>query len=823
MNDMTALAFPIDDDSPLVQYSIAFRKKPILLAGGKVVGSSEIATSEIFTGITEALEDDIKWELHVDEADKLDYVVAVSSGVLSGLIDVFFVGEFSLDRAREWGKERIEKIVMKVAHMEGYSGDNLNDAIKTLENNHPLAADGNANDFGGGLHHHFRDFSHHFSIGGLFFSILTQFTGMVVGTNLAGNLIIKPIPESHRQYIGKNFQEKLAFGPIEWFFHMVSDMAGSSGSLMGGTGVPGPLLSFMKELSALPFFKDSVPALKSNSDDMGFRLWVMKLFNGTMLADHDEAGKIIKGTQRRFDLRTEIGILGEVGRQTISVLVNQCVVRGFYFCRRACREIRDLGIHGISDLERIAPEDVLPWGTPAMRRMITVSSGVFTGVDLADAAVRSLRTKEPVTFFLRINYVGVATFVVACVVDIRATRADRHLEEGENPEDAYERSLSDLGCLKLDFQRTRILHSLMRATVEYDIGREKHDRRVLKKKAWLNEWSGRIAETVSLAWAADAGYFIDANELYASIDNLLRSEEDDSWFWLVAMEAIRFKAYIPLHGDNDKSYKGLKVSSDYFGDVFCKRQHTVDIKGLHKLDKAIGGTRSRLDGTVTKRIVGAAGTVVVVVATGGLAFYFAPAIAPILAAALGAEAATLSGAALTSASLAFLGGGAIAVGGAGMAGGTMLIVGGGALLGAVGCSGISTVTSMALATDGGYVLDECAKLVTFCREVLINRYGDLTSVAGIYSVLNQRIVELEVEIEAIKRGVSDDEIPADNDDEIDDKEEISPKKMIKVLNRSLKFMRHSSDEIAKAIRTAPKKQLVLPRMTVKGSGPVEIS
>ena len=141
----------------------------------------------------------------------------------------------------------------------------------------------------------------------------------------------------------------------------------------------------------------------------------------------------------------------------------------------------------------------------------------------------------------------------------------------------------------------------------------------------------------------------------------------------------------------------------------------------------------------------------------------------------------------------------------------MLIAGGGALIGAVGGSGVSAATSMALATNGSYVLDECAKLVAFCEEVLIGRYGDLASVAEIHAALNQRIVELEVEIEAIKRGVPDDEVPEDDDDETDDKEEISPKKMIKILSRSRKFMRRSSDELAKALRAASKKRKALPQ------------
>lgn len=792
------------DENPLVQYEIAFPRKPLLLGsvGGGDVGT--ITSGEVYAGVTETLDDHIEWEPHVDEADKLDYIVAVSSGVLAGLIDLFYVGAFSLDRASEWGKEQIDQVVKKVARIEGCQGDDLSDAIKTLEKNHPLAADGGTNNFGGGLQHHLRDFSHHFSIGGLFFSIFTQFTGLVVGTDKAGALLVIPVPESHRVCIGKNFQEKIAFGTIGWFFHMVSDMAGSSGSLMGGTGIPGPLISFMKELSALPFFK------YSGDGDMGFRLWVTKLFNGALLADHDESGKIIKDSVRKFDLRTEIGILGEAGRRTIPALINQCVVRGFYFCRRLAREIRDLDIRGIGDLGRIAPEDVLPWGTPAMRRMVTVSSGVFTGVDIADAAVRAIKSKDPITFFLRVNYVGAATFVIACVVDVRATLEDKAAEASESAEEAYERGLSDLGCLKLDFQRARVLHSVEYAMVAHDIAFEKHPKRASRKRAWLKEWSEKVVETVNLVWAADAGYFLTGNATYEAIKARAESDGSDSWLWLVAMEAIRFRPYVPLHGDSDKLYRGLKLGSDYLGDIFCDRHGVVDKKELRRLDKAANSVHRGLDGAVTKRVAGAAGTVVVVAATGGLAFYFAPAIAPALAAALGLETAALSGAALTSASLAFLGGGALAAGGAGMAGGTMLIAGGGAIIGAVGGSGVSAATSMALATNSSHVLDECSKLVAFCEEVLIKRYGDLDSVVEIHRVLNQRIVELEIEIEAIKRGAPADEVPDGDDDADDGKEEISPKKMIKILNRSHKFLKRSSDRIAKALKTARKNSPALP-------------
>ena len=616
-------------------------------------------------------------------------------------------------------------------------------------------------------------------------------------------LHVVPVPESHKAFIGKNFQEKIVLGTIKWFFHMVSDMAGSSQALSGGTGIPGPLVSFMKELSALPFFKDS------GGDDMGFRQWVSKLFNGTLLVDRDELGKVIKGTERRFDLRTEIGILGEIGRQTIPVIINQCIVRGFYFCRRLVQEIRDLEIGCINDLHLIAPEDILPWGTPAMRRMITVSSGVFTGIDIADAAVRSLRSKNPITFFLRVNYVGVATFVVACVVDARATMADKALEEGGSPEEAFERSHSDLGCLELDFMQARILHSIEYSIALYDIAAEEHPKRAERKRAWLREWSERVAEAAGLVWATDAGYFMDDDAIYDLIGKRVDGSADSSWLWLVALEAMRFKPYIPLRGGNDKLYKGLKSESHYLNNVFCWRQKVVGRSDLAKLNKSVDKSRHALDGSLSKVIVRSVGVVTVAFASGGLAFYFAPAIAPALATAFGAEVATLHGAALTSARLAFCGGGAIAAGGAGMAGGTMLIAGGGAVLGAIGGSGVSAATSMALATNGSYVLDECSKLIAFCEEVLIGQYRDISSVAKIHAVLNQRIVEFEVEIEAIKRGVSDAESSRECDGDEDSKEDISPRKMIKMLNRSLRYMRRSSDAIAKAIESGKANQIAL--------------
>lgn len=120
-----------------------------------------------------------------------------------------------------------------MAKLGGYGGDDFEGAIKHLEKNFEFAADGKTTDFGGGR-------QHHFSVGGLICSVFIQFTGKAIGADIAGRLVTVEIPESHVEHLGDNFQEKVIKGTINWLFHMVSDVAGSSSNPGKGTGVPGP-------------------------------------------------------------------------------------------------------------------------------------------------------------------------------------------------------------------------------------------------------------------------------------------------------------------------------------------------------------------------------------------------------------------------------------------------------------------------------------------------------------------------------------------------------------------------------------------------------
>ena len=348
------------------------------------------------------------------EADKTDYLVAVSCGVMTGLLDALWVGEFSLSTAQEWGRSKADKFVIKVAQMCGYKKDELAGAIRFLEQKAPIPSDQVTDLWGGGLQHHFRDFAHHASIAGLVFSIMTQFTGFSYGTNTEGHF--EMVELSDKCLIGKSPEEKLFNGTVIWALHLVSDMDGSSNCVGKGTGITGTMLSFAKALSTLPYIRDINVAYKG--DKINLSIMLSKIFNGTAF-EHTSSKDLI-----RFDLRTELGVHAYSVKQSIPVVINQCLVYAFYFVKRLCIEISNKQIKGITEISKLNPDHFLPKRNRCICRMLTISSGVFCAVDASDAAIRAfIKTPNNKTeclkqFLLRTNFVGIGNFLVSIKKDI---------------------------------------------------------------------------------------------------------------------------------------------------------------------------------------------------------------------------------------------------------------------------------------------------------------------------------------------------------------------------------------------------------------------
>ncbi|MDO5156472.1 MAG: hypothetical protein Q4D51_10960 [Eubacteriales bacterium] len=716
---------------------------------------------------------DIKFDENVPKADQNDYLIAASCGFVSGMLSIFGSKKFDLENAHKWGNDKADELVKDVAKHFGYKGDDLKESIRFLEKNFPMAGDALTNDFGGGKQHHLRDFSHHASPVGLICSIAMQFTGEGYGTDTQGNFIRTKIIKDG--FIGKSFPEKIVFGVFNWFLHLVSDFDGSSGSVLNGTGkgtgIPGPMLSLLKELATLPIFK------KVNEDNINkpkvFSEYVSKLFNGTRFKN--ENGEPIK-----FDLRTEIGIGHFIMDQNKPVVINECLVRSIFFLTRFVEEVKAKNIQSVLELDRLNPSKFIPIKNRALTRMLTIASGTFVAVNVSGTAVKAAAESKGVKevaigeFFLRVNYVGIGRLCFACVADAKYI-ADDLKDIYEN----YYKSVEQLkqsqftfgaNFLSLTDKQNQILYSLKKAAVLYDIEITKDAKEEFVKKEWLSRWEESTATSFGVSREE---YFLDEDVAYELIEKIDEESNSQGWMYLLSLELALFQAYYSFDEYDKDLFKGLKCKGKYVMDSFVNKQAVVTKDDYEGIIKNYKSYEMKLKESGKKVATTVVTTVVTTALTGGLALAFAPEIAVVLA---GETVAGLSGAALTSASLATIGGGSLAAGGLGMAGGTAILTGGGALIGLAG-SGSASLLSVIGQISEDYTLNECCKLLTFCKMIVIEKHNQPEMLNYVIAALETCVSQTEEVLDEIEEKTKDN------------------KKKIKRLNLCLKYINNTIEEL----------------------------
>lgn len=373
-----------------------------------------------------------------NHADGIDYTIAVASGVLCGLIDSFVIGEFDFKKDKAKSNRQVNNFITKFANMQGFKGDRLDGAISFLEKKYPVAQDNiwKGKDFGvSATNHHLDDLAHHPTLVGLAASIVVQFFRMGVFVNKDGEWkfefistepkellkiwmpviisgllmwMVHIVESKYEDKIDENIPKPiqqlikaLAAAPMvipvlkvaaNWAGHLVSDMGGSKNTAGGGMGISGLFLSLLHEMSSLPILKNTE---------------LPKLVNDLYVTE-------------KFDMRSELAVINELGRQAIPVLIGEVLVRGFYFVRRLVQEISDNG-----NFKDVNWKNVIPFNNRTIVRMMSIESGTFTAIDLADAAIRAaIKSGPPTTplfwkdFILRVNFVGVGRFAIAIGTDV---------------------------------------------------------------------------------------------------------------------------------------------------------------------------------------------------------------------------------------------------------------------------------------------------------------------------------------------------------------------------------------------------------------------
>lgn len=303
-----------------------------------------------------------------DKCDKYDYLAAVGCGAIAGLVDIFLVGAPNSSKLQPWTDAQVNKTVMLFAKVCGWSPkagkeNNVASAIGFLEKKFPVNYDQrHSGDVGGRFemsakNHHMKSLGHSPDIIGLFFSILGQFTSTAFFLS-DGRLV--PIPTESFELQGNSLIEKLFFGVANWFGHIMSDIAGSSGAAGRGSGI------------VIPFYElfglfDNKHIFQNGQDRSTLSTLAIKVFQ--------------EGYDARFGLTMAIPVV----LCDLSVKLIWALKHHFY--------------HG-----RPIAECVPSKKHNDLRVMLILGNGILCMMDGIDAAVRSGGNWK--MFFLRFNLIA---------------------------------------------------------------------------------------------------------------------------------------------------------------------------------------------------------------------------------------------------------------------------------------------------------------------------------------------------------------------------------------------------------------------------------
>ena len=686
------------------------------------------------------------------KADSIDYLVAIGSGLVCALLDPLWMIELEHDEDEEWTRDQIREVVVKSAQLVGYPDNDVKGAVAYIASAFMPARPGMP-DLGTGPGPLDRDFGAQPGMAGLAFSLLTQFTGRVYGTDVEGKFASVKMPKDNQHYLGRNTTEKIVNATLIWFLHVVEAMADPDyvTTMPNLTeSIPGPIRSIAEKLSQVPFFQ------RIRVGDQSLQELLDALLDGSLLEGAVESNWFLRNA-RRLDLCDNLDLQGELAKQAVPVVANECMVRTFYFLHHLATEAEQENASSIENFKRIAWTSVSPAESPTLSRMLTVATGVFTTAEAVKPS-STYANKQWITVVA-----GGIRFCVALGqetswgLERRRVREIRNLYSGidantytKRDNDVYvhvEERLTELTQEKLGLtvDQTEVLYNLERLKTMNDIGKTTtvagsgaYDTQALKRE-WLHEWQDLMEQNYAGFLESDDAelHWYDEQELRQRI---LEIGPEGTWLRLALLEAMLFEPYYPLGTEINK--KGQEIPSKKYdelkgplkgfkqddGDTYLQEltYGFLAMGYVERLRSSYDDVLRNLSGSSQSQLAsGVVGTVAAVAITAVVAV-FAPQIAVAL---VGSSFSGLSGAALTSACLAYLGGGAVAAGGAGMAGGTAVIVGGGALVG-VGAgaaaggatNGISTAVNM---QDAGRTTTESAKLIVAMCEIFLNDEGDV--------------------------------------------------------------------------------------------------
>lgn len=678
---------------------------------------------------------DVEFSPAVKKVDRVDTLVAVTSGFMALLLDQLLIRKNI--REKDIDEDTIIKVLPLV--LRQYSDKNK-DVDKEIDEyianwEHKLK---DANKYKNLIF----DFCEDLSFSGMLIQVIEYCFDLSIGLDEKSGFVIKKVKHDLKT---DSIVEKAQMAIVDWFVEQAYAYKKSG--------------KYKKEFVQIEKIVKDIKkvAFKDNKFD---REQLKEWFHNRVLAE-----------------KKKLNGLDDFVVQSIPVKANIIFVHSYAHIRDFIQQVNE---HNVVSLEGLNIIDFDKLNNEAViRRMDTISTSVFTAFNVGVAGAKAIMLDKNLlqkmyVFAININIPNVIRLVSVVRADADYIKEDieqlvhkSKVVEIKKHKDIPLESLER--CFTMNKIETRILYSLELQMIEEDIQRTKDNKEQLLKNEWKEKW----IEITEQALQQNKVFEKDSLKTYAAINTYASNQENLLWLYNIAVELSMFKPYFRL----EEKDKKLKLSyTKYVEEVFCNAQNYISYKEIQKIQKSYKNYYNYLENNTLKAIGVAGGAIAVAAATGGLAFVFAPQIAVAI---FGGAFPTLHGAALVSASLAAAGGGSLAAGGFGMAGGAVLIAGGGAVLG-LGTSG----TALSLMMAPKFVQNDYAKLLAKCDCVLLKQLDMKDEVVALQHKMQSDLDEYKLRLKVLE-GL---ENPNDE-----------CKQNIKALKKSIAYTERTNKQLVKLI------------------------
>ena len=451
---------------------------------------------------------DVEFSPAVKKVDRVDTLVAVTSGFMALLLDQLLIRKNI--REKDIDEDTIIKVLPLV--LRQYSDKNK-DVDKEIDEyianwEHKLK---DANKYKNLIF----DFCEDLSFSGMLIQVIEYCFDLSIGLDEKSGFVIKKVKHDLKT---DSIVEKAQMAIVDWFVEQAYAYKKSG--------------KYKKEFVQIEKIVKDIKkvAFKDNKFD---REQLKEWFHNRVLAE-----------------KKKLNGLDDFVVQSIPVKANIIFVHSYAHIRDFIQQVNE---HNVVSLEGLNIIDFNKLDNEAViRRMDTISTSVFTAFNVGVAGAKAIMLDKNLlqkmyVFAININIPNVIRLVSVVRADADYIKEDieqlvhkSKVVEIKKHKDIPLESLER--CFTMNKIETRILYSLELQMIEEDIQRTKDNKEQLLKNEWKEKW----IEITEQALQQNKVFEKDSLKTYAAINTYASNQENLLWLYNIAVELSMFKPYFSL-------------------------------------------------------------------------------------------------------------------------------------------------------------------------------------------------------------------------------------------------------------------------------------